>query len=217
MCARNYASKDLLTKYPDLDDTLRREAERLQRVQQKLTTAQMAETTAALLALGHEWIKRYDTRKALRAALDYDDLIIKTNKLLNKPGIAPWVLYKLDGGLDHILVDEAQDTSRAQWSIVKTLTDEFFAGKSARDGVNRTLFVVGDEKQSIFSFQNADPEAFAEMHDYFSQRTVEAGKKWQPVNLHVSFRSAPAVLKAVDAVFASDMARAVCVDGNSRT
>ena len=205
---KKLTNKDLAAKYPELDDILRREAERLQNMLEKLETALIAELTEAVLTVGSELNRRYGERKLLQAALDYDDLIINTDRLLRRPGIAPWVLYKLDGGLDHILVDEAQDTSRAQWSIIQTLTDEFFAGKSARDGINRTLFVVGDEKQSIFSFQNADPEAFADMRRVFDERIAAADKKLLPVSLHVSFRSAPAILKAVDTVFANMLARA---------
>jgi ATP-dependent helicase/nuclease subunit A len=113
----------------------------------------------------------------------------------------------LDGGLDHILVDEAQDTSRAQWSIVDTLTHEFFAGRSARDNINRTLFVVGDEKQSIYSFQNADPDAFLGMYGTFAARIQAAEKSIIEQPLRVSFRSAPAILHAVDAVFADAAAQ----------
>jgi len=204
---KSYANKDLLDRYPDLDKILHREADRLQTVCSALETLRIAEVTTAILRLGFELSRRYDARKRAQAALDYDDLIIHTSRLLRKPGIAPWILYKLDGGIDHILVDEAQDTSRAQWDIVKALSDEFFAGKGATEN-NRTLFAVGDEKQSIFSFQNADPDAFAEMQAYFAQRMDEAGKELLPVGLHVSFRSAPAVLKAIDAIFARETARA---------
>ncbi len=122
----DFANKDLLDKHPDIDDVLRREAERLQAVREKIETAQIAETTAAILMFGFELIGQYRKRKASQAVLDYDDLIIRTDALLRRPGIAPWVLYKLDGGIDHILVDEAQDTSRAQWNIVQALADDFF-------------------------------------------------------------------------------------------
>ncbi len=80
-------------------------------------------------------------------------------ELLERPGVAPWVLFKLDGGLDHLLIDEAQDTNPDQWRVVQALTAEFFAGTGARDR-RRTVFAVGDAKQSIFSFQGADPQAF---------------------------------------------------------
>ncbi|MDX2028033.1 MAG: double-strand break repair helicase AddA [Alphaproteobacteria bacterium] len=203
----SYINKDLMSTYPDLDTICRREAARLQGINERLEAAEIAETTEAILRLGWELITRYETRKQAQAVLDYDDLIIRTCELLRRPGIAPWVLYKLDGGLDHILVDEAQDTSRVQWDIVAALADEFFAGLSARDGKNRTLFVVGDEKQSIFSFQRADPEAFTAMRNHFQRRIEDAGKFLDDVPLHTSFRSAPAILKTVDKVFANEEAR----------
>ena len=101
----------------------------------------------------------YERRKRLLGLLDYDDLVLKALDLLRRPGIAPWVLFKLDGGLDHILIDEAQDTNPEQWEIVGALAAEFFAGEGAHDRV-RTIFAVGDPKQSIYSFQRADPQAF---------------------------------------------------------
>jgi ATP-dependent helicase/nuclease subunit A len=203
-----FANKDLLAKHPELDDVLRREAERLIASRARLETVEIAEGSAALITLGLDLARRADALKSRRAALDYDDLIMKADDLLRRPGIAPWVLYKLDGGLDHILVDEAQDTSAAQWNIVSALADEFFAGASARADKNRTLFVVGDEKQSIFSFQHADPEAFARMRDVFARRVTDAGKSWREEALNFSFRSAPAILRAVDALFANPAARA---------
>ena len=100
----------------------------------------------------------YHDAKRLRGVLDYDDLIVETRNLLHKRGAAQWVLYKLDGGIDHVLIDEAQDTSPEQWEIVQKLTEEFFAGMGRERGQLRTIFAVGDEKQSIFSFQGADPD-----------------------------------------------------------
>ena len=187
---------------------MRREAARLQSVLERCNAARMAESTASVLTLGCELIRRFEARKSAQALLDYDDLIIRADALLRRRGIAPWVLYKLDGGLDHILVDEAQDTSRAQWDIVAALAEEFFSGRGARPDENRTLFVVGDEKQSIFSFQHADPAAFAEMREFFQHRIEDAEKPFREVPLHMSFRSAPAILKAVDAIFANENARA---------
>ncbi|MGX9105248.1 UvrD-helicase domain-containing protein, partial [Escherichia coli] len=92
---------------------------------------------------------RYTRAKAARAALDFDDLIARTANLLGDRDGAAWVLYKLDGGLDHILVDEAQDTAPEQWAIVESLAAEFFTDRGAgtRTAV-RTIFAVGDEKQS---------------------------------------------------------------------
>ncbi len=205
---KNFAIGTVVKKYPSIETLRLREAERLQNILQKLEAADIADITAAIVLTAQALIARFQARKLAQAALDYDDLIIHANALLNRSGIAPWVLYKLDGGLDHILVDEAQDTSRAQWNIVATLADEFFAGRSVKDEVNRTLFVVGDEKQSIFSFQNADPDAFAEMRSVFAKRIRDAGKIYEEVPLNVSFRSAPKILTAVDAIFSHDRARA---------
>ena len=115
-------------------------------------------------------------------------------------------MHKLDYGLDHLLIDEAQDNSAEQWRIVEALTDEFFAGEGARPR-GRTVFAVGDEKQSIFSFQGAAPEQFAEMRRYFERRHREAEKPFESVPLNFSFRSAPAILAAVDMVFGSRSAR----------
>jgi len=188
---------------PEAEDILRLEATRLLSVRERLETAETAARTASLIRFGAALMQGYEQRKKQQAALDYDDLIDISEKLLQRSGIAPWILYKLDGGLDHLLVDEAQDTSRAQWRIVAALADEFFAGVSARTNRSRTLFVVGDEKQSIFSFQRADPEAFREMKGYFERRITEAEKHYAPVSMRVSYRSAPAILQAVDTIFAA--------------
>ena len=201
------ADKKALAKNPDLDVILRREATRLQLVAERLAAARNAETTIALLTFGNELMRRITARKQAAALLDYDDLVIRTDALLKRPGIAPWVLYKLDGGLDHILVDEAQDTSRTQWNIIAALAEEFFAGRGARSDENRTMFAVGDEKQSIFSFQHADPAAFTERREFFRQRIVDAEKSWHIVPMHGSWRSAPAILNAVNAVLADPRAR----------
>jgi len=204
---KKLTDKKTVAALPEAEEILLREGARLQKVAELLELVQLAENTEAILVFGDALIQRYEDKKAAQAVLDYDDLIIRTDRLLRRPGLAPWILYKLDGGLDHILVDEAQDTSRAQWRIVAALADEFFAGSAARAEKSRTLFVVGDEKQSIFSFQRADPEAFAEMRSYFQQRIGAAKKKYGEMPMHASFRSAPAILQAVDHVFISDRAR----------
>ena len=115
--------------------------------------------SAALLTVASAVLERYHDEKERRGLLDYDDLIDKTLALLGSVDAA-WVHYKLDLGIDHMLIDEAQDTSPKQWEIIQRLVAEFSAGKGARE-VMRTLFAVGDEKQSIFSFQDAAPREFA--------------------------------------------------------
>jgi ATP-dependent helicase/nuclease subunit A len=155
--------------------------------------------TAALLAIADAVISRYQAAKARRGLLDYDDLIDKALVLLSEDRAA-WVHYKLDQGIDHVLIDEAQDTSPKQWEIVRLLTAEFFAGAGAR-AVKRTIFAVGDEKQSIFSFQDAAPRAFAEMRGHFRSAHAAAELPFVPREFKHSFRSGPNVLGAVDTVF----------------
>jgi ATP-dependent helicase/nuclease subunit A len=190
------------------DDALKAEAVRLSAVEARRRAALVAAATAALLTLGYALLAAYRREKQKGVLLDYDDLILAARDLLHRPGIAPWVLYKLDGGIDHILIDEAQDTNPEQWQVVEALAAEFFAGTGARGpDEQRTVFAVGDAKQSIFSFQRADPAAFERMRRHFAQRVPAAGAVWREVPLDVSFRSANAVLAAVDAVFARSPAR----------
>ena len=147
------------------------------------------------------FLARYAIEKQLRGWLDFEDLILKTRNLLNTPAVAEWVLYRLDGGIDHILVDEAQDTSPAQWNVIEHLTQEFTTGQGARSNTNRTIFVVGDKKQSIYSFQGADPDEFDRMRDVFQKRLDAISHPFQPLTLDFSFRSSAAILRVVDAVF----------------
>jgi len=202
---------------PGANDAAQAEGERLQAVQARQTAAAIARRTAALLRLGTAILDRYAAAKRARALLDFDDLILATRNLLAKPDVAPWVLFKLDGGLDHLLVDEAQDTNPEQWEILDLLTREFFAGEGAAEALgrgSRTVFAVGDTKQSIYSFQRADPRAFTRMREHFAARIQAARQTWSPVDLTVSFRSTDAVLHAVDRVFAEPEARAgVLLDG----
>jgi ATP-dependent helicase/nuclease subunit A len=162
-----------------------------------------AERTHALHAFADVVIPAYDAAKAARGWLDFDDLIARTRSLLRHAPAAAWVLYKLDGGIDHILVDEAQDTSPAQWEVISALADEISAGIGSRPDTPRTLFVVGDRKQSIYSFQGARPEAFEEMHDRFSAR-LGANGGLQRLRLQYSFRSSAAVLSAVDRTYRAE-------------
>ncbi|MBL6927743.1 MAG: double-strand break repair helicase AddA [Rhodospirillales bacterium] len=167
----------------------------------KLKAAAIVQSTTALLSLAEALLENYERLKQTRGLLDYDDLILEARDLLRGDGAAAWVHFKLDGGIDHILVDEAQDTSPEQWDVIGALAAEFFAGESARAG-HRTVFAVGDEKQSIYSFQGADPAAFERMRIHFSQKAAQAGRDWKSVEMPLSFRSVWAVLKTVDRVFA---------------
>ncbi|MGR3320562.1 MAG: double-strand break repair helicase AddA [Pseudooceanicola sp.] len=155
----------------------------------------------ALCDFATVFLRDYDAAKLLRGWLDFDDLILRARDLLSDPAVAAWVLYRLDGGIDHILVDEAQDTSPEQWDVIERLAREFTSGQGARAERTRTIFVVGDKKQSIYSFQGADPGAFDRMRDDFRHRLSTAPGPLQVLELAYSFRSAPAILTLVDTVF----------------
>jgi ATP-dependent helicase/nuclease subunit A len=167
----------------------------------RLARLRMAEASAAVLAIADAVRDAYERRKLLDVALDYDDLIDKAQNLLSRADAASWVLYKIDGGIDHILVDEAQDTNPAQWTIIENLAAEFFAGSGRSDRL-RTLFAVGDEKQSIYSFQGANPMRFGEVGRAFQKRATALSLDWHTVPLTLSFRSTEPILDAVDRVFA---------------
>jgi ATP-dependent helicase/nuclease subunit A len=212
------ATRDAVAVLPGLAEILEAEGRRLLDLLSRRRALRLAESTAALLTLGADMIARYQHLKELHVALDYEDLVLAAGRLLETPGIAPWVLFKLDGGIDHILVDEAQDTSPAQWKVIELLAEEFFVGESAvGEGVRpgpRTVFAVGDLKQSIFSFQGADPEAFLAMRRHFRRRLEDIRSNLEEVPLTISFRSTAAVLAAVDAIFARASAQAgVGLDG----
>lgn len=162
----------------------------------------------ALAEFASVFLPMFDARMQAGGWLDFDDLIARANGLLTRPDVAQWVLFKLDGGVDHILVDEAQDTSPGQWRIIEQLSREFTAGEGARN-VERSLFVVGDRKQSIYSFQGADLAVFDAMERDFAERLEAANKGLNRLNLDYSFRSSPAVLAAVDAVFDDDRDRGI--------
>jgi ATP-dependent helicase/nuclease subunit A len=156
--------------------------------------------TQALLEIATAAAANYRREKQERGLLDYDDLIDKTLAML-AGGASGWVHYKLDRGVDHVLIDEAQDTSPRQWDIVAHIISEFTSGEGARDGVKRTIFAVGDEKQSIFSFQGAAPHEFDSRRRGLERKFIDAGLKFDPVSFTYSFRSGAAILQSVDFVF----------------
>ena len=169
---------------------------------EKMCSVKLVEASIALLRLTEAIFVRYEAAKRARSALDFEDLIAKTLSLLSREEAAEWVLYELDARIDHILIDEAQDTSPAQWHIVERLSADFFAGQGVRDCVP-TLFAVGDEKQSIYGFQGAKPELLQAFGTFYEERVGEAGFAWCEADLNLSFRTLEPVLNAVDLVSAA--------------
>ena len=208
------ARRSIVTQHikdKDLVERLAAEQARVCTLLERLRAVICRDRSAALLIIVHEILQRYKSEKDRRGLVDYDDLIEKTLTLLSNVDAA-WVHYKLDFGVDHLLIDEAQDTSTKQWQIVRNLVAEFTAGAGARPST-RTVFAVGDEKQSIYSFQNAAPKEFAEMRRYF-ERTHQAGRRsFVFREFKHSFRSGANILAAVDAVFSDkDIAASVSSD-----
>jgi ATP-dependent helicase/nuclease subunit A len=196
---KNIVTKAIRDNHPGLFQRLLAEQERICALIARRRAVETRERTAALVTIAAEIIARYRIEKNRRGLMDYDDLIERTLDLLANAN-AQWVHYKLDLGIDHVLIDEAQDTSEKQWEIVKALTAEFVAGRGARSAA-RSVFAVGDEKQSIFSFQGADPAQFADMQRYYELAHANAELRFADLKFRYSFRSAPIVLQSVDAVF----------------
>ncbi|MDE2115700.1 MAG: double-strand break repair helicase AddA, partial [Hyphomicrobiales bacterium] len=203
--AKILITKDLANAHPGWKQRLEDEALRIYDLRLRLRVRITVEKTGALLKLIQAIFERYEAEKRALSLIDFDDLIDRTRNLLHRSD-SQWVLYKLDAGIEHVLVDEAQDTSPGQWDILKTLVEEFSSGEGQSYRV-RTLFAVGDEKQSIYSFQGAAPHMFAEMRGHFHGNAKQAGQAFENVQLNLSFRSSPVVLSAVDAVFQSPQNR----------
>ncbi len=205
-----FPTKTIKDNFPDTVDVLTTEAHRILHLKEQLKSIRITNMTRDLFLIADYVLNEYQRLKEKSNALDFDDLIIRTLDLLtgNTPSmkhldvaldVSPWIRYKLDQGIDHILVDEAQDTNPEQWQIIQALSDDFFDNQE--DDINRTLFVVGDQKQSIFSFQRASPEKFQEMQVWFEEKILNAQKDFDRINFNVSFRSVNAVLDLVDNIF----------------
>ena len=166
-----------------------------------LRASELARKQWAVTEFATVFLPEYERRKQMRGWLDYDDLITRTQMLLNNPSVAAWVLYKLDGGIDHVLVDEAQDTSPTQWDVIRNLVGEITSGEGARPDADRTIFVVGDKKQSIYSFQGADPREFDRMQAHFRDHLAGGGRALAERSLAHSFRTSSAILRLVDTCF----------------
>lgn len=207
------ATKKLKEKNSDIVPILQTEAERILNLENLLNAIKIATLTRDLFIVGEEILQKYQKLKEKENALDFDDLILRTLDLLqgktrsmNGLNVAPWVRFKMDQGIDHILVDEAQDTNPEQWEIIQALCDDFYDGIN-EENIERTVFVVGDEKQSIFSFQRASPEKFQEMRQWFKEKIKTKQRELVPVDFITSFRSVKSILRLVDAVFSDETAK----------
>jgi len=209
---KSILTKTLARELPGLAATLDREATRVQALLQKRRAVAVRDRTQALVVIATAAAANYRREKEERGLLDYDDLIDKTLAMLDRTA-AGWVHFKLDQGVDHVLIDEAQDTSPRQWDIVEHIVSEFTAGAGARGRIRRTIFAVGDEKQSIFSFQGAAPREFDLRRRRFGARFTAAELPFDPVVFNYSFRSGAGVLEAVQSTFqAPEIFRSITSD-----
>lgn len=201
---KRFACQYAIQRFPEILGFMAQEAQRLNEAEEKIITLGVLKSTVAVLYVAQHIIERYNEYKSIYATMDYEDLIVTARRLLENKTVADWVLFKLDGGIDHILIDEAQDTSPNQWAIVRALSQEFFAGLgSYSSALPRTVFVVGDRKQSIYSFQGADPREFDKMYHYFDEKS----QNFHKIHLDVSFRSAPAIMDCVNRLFSFEAAK----------
>ncbi|WP_353283981.1 UvrD-helicase domain-containing protein [Wolbachia endosymbiont (group A) of Lypha dubia] len=200
------ATKSILEKFKDAEQII----ESVQNVVfthiRDMNSYQIFKRTSSLLGIFKVYVDLYSSEKSKNALLDYNDIIGLATNLLSNPNYKDWILFNLDQKIDHILVDEAQDNSISQWKIITNLCDEFFAGNDEK----RTLFVVGDVKQSIYRFQGANPHLFNYMQQYFHTKT--GGRDWVSCQLEKSFRSTPEVLMLVDRIFNNFRAEISFVD-----
>ncbi len=237
---KSFVTKAIKDQYPGLVANILNAKTEFEKAFTAYESLTVAKATESLLLLADKIVENYELQKKRRAALDYQDLIDYTASLLNNFVNTEWVLYKLDQGLDHILVDEAQDTSPEQWQVIARLAEEFFYSEGARDAYikkdksmsskssvaspfgkdqpysieQRTLFAVGDEKQSIYGFQGAEPKQFSEMQKKFATSASRANKDFKSIPLNLSFRSTSAVLVAVDRVFEKEeLSRSLSASG----
>lgn len=198
---RKLYSEGFQKDHPDTAMFLDTEKQRWVECVQSHDLVLRVEATTSLFTLAKAIQEEIEKKKRQLGLCDFDDLINRTAKLLNSSGAALWVLYKLDAGLKHILVDEAQDTSPAQWQIIKALTDEFFSVPQHTQTHPRTVFAVGDRKQSIYSFQGADAAAFSQARHFFENIISSAQATFKNIDLSISYRSTEEILTAVDKVF----------------
>ncbi|MDR1476822.1 MAG: UvrD-helicase domain-containing protein, partial [Rickettsiales bacterium] len=210
---KNFIPADIRKKFPDLADGLDAEAERLRAADEFARCSEVYRMTVAVADVGIALMEEYRRLKDTRGVMDFSDLVESVERLLRRPNVSEWILYKMDGGISHVLIDEAQDTSGAQWSIVEMLTEQFFTtGRGLGD--MKSVFSVGDRKQSIFSFQGADISLFDKYRALFKKRVEDGGFVFRELPLSRSFRSARNVLRVVDAVIADgSKARGIVAEG----
>lgn len=206
---KSILNKSISLKYPQLSENLVREADRIEYENNFVYCLKIYRATEAILDIAFEFINIYKSLKNKNNVMDFSDLIETVNHLFHEPNISEWILYKMDGGISHILIDEAQDTSPLQWNIVDVLTEEFFTSGKTEKNI-KSIFSVGDKKQSIFGFQGADVSLFEKYKKHFKNRVENGNFVFKELPLNRSFRSCKNILNLVDKILnESDIVKGV--------
>ena len=153
-------TKKVVDQYPNFQEKIQKIQNEILKIIYLEKTLTAIDITKKICRIFLSIDSSYSHMKSSSGKLDYDDLIEITSNLLTKKDISDWVMFKLDGGIEHILLDEAQDTNPKQWEIIDAILEDFFSGQTKANKTLRTLFVVGDYKQSIYSFQGSDVSVF---------------------------------------------------------
>lgn len=193
--------KKVYEAYPLFEDLFTKELSRIKDLFEQEKRLKSFLLSASYLYLGEDMLTHYESLKKKRNVLDFEDLIHYSAALFSDPTQQDWIQYRLDSGISHILLDEAQDTDRDQWQIIQSLVSEFYAGKGQHGDKKRTFFSVGDMKQSVYRFRGAEPHVFSDMLRFLQKQQTESGHAVHQVELNASFRSSQAVLGFVDLVF----------------
>jgi len=168
-------------------------SEALLALQDQLNRHRLYHGSAAWYQVGARLLHYYQTMKEEQRLLDFADLEWRAYQLLNHHNNAHWIQYKLDQRINHLLVDEFQDTNPTQWRLLLPLLQELASGENSR---NRSVFLVGDSKQSIYRFRRADPRLFDTARQWLGEHLNAATSP-----LDISWRSAPAIIDCVNLIF----------------
>ncbi|MDR2074701.1 MAG: UvrD-helicase domain-containing protein [Holosporales bacterium] len=149
-------------------------------------------TTCSFLKIVCDILEEYQNIKREKSALDFTDIIQKCIFLLNDSVVSGFVLSQLNYSIKHIMIDEAQDLSVDQWKVISCLFDNLHT---------KSILVVGDPKQSIYSFQDARPEYFLNFCEHCRDVSQKTNRKFKNVYLKTCYRCAPEILEIVNSVF----------------
>lgn len=161
--------------------------------QNKISAQLTLQRSTAWYQAGVNLLTHYQRLKAEQRVLDFSDLEWQAYRLLNHSDNVHWIQYKLDQRIDHLLIDEFQDTNPTQWRLILPLLQELAAAEDER---GRTVFLVGDNKQSIYRFRRADPELFGTAQAWLNNNLNTVTRP-----LDTSWRSAQAIISLVNGLF----------------